>query len=269
MLGHHLCICEWFWQADGILQGRHCHQCMNVCGNGFMLYCSVKALWVVRLTSKMLHKCSPFTIPYLFEVHYNATFLHHGVFLIVIHQVSQGVKPLTTSNIIFTVLLKIWNWQFNTAAATTWGVIKSPEIQCRGHSLRHSSRLFSFAEFNISVYVMLILCLFQTWSKSTYLVAYHYVGDLGLSVYILVFLLISENWEDKVARFTLALPHQEATGFAFICEQFLCISAGQVPMVPPGQEVQSLRLLAQWAIIHFSICMFLDIRWMQHYVHSF
>lgn len=131
---------------DGILQGHHCHQC----GDGFMLYCSVKALWVVRLTGKMLHKCSPFTIPYLFEVHYDATFLHHGVFLIVIHQVSQGVEPLTTANIIFTILLKMWSWQFNTAA-TTWGVIKSPEIQCRGHSLRHSSRLFSFTEFKTSV----------------------------------------------------------------------------------------------------------------------
>lgn len=82
------------------------------------------------------------------------------------------------------------------------------------------------------------------------------MGDLGLSVYILVFLLIGEDWEDKVAWFTLALPHQETTGFAFICEQFLCISAGQVPMVPPGQEVQSLRLFAQWAIMYLSIYVF-------------
>lgn len=82
------------------------------------------------------------------------------------------------------------------------------------------------------------------------------MGDLGLSVDILVFLLIGENWEDKVARFTLALPHQEAAGFAFICEQFLCISAGQVPMVPPGQEVQSLRLFAQWAIMYLSVLLY-------------
>lgn len=46
------------------------------------------------------------SLPYLFEVHYDATFLHHGVLLVVIHQVSQGVKPLTSTHVIFTVLLE-------------------------------------------------------------------------------------------------------------------------------------------------------------------
>lgn len=69
-----------------------------------------------------------------------------------------------------------------------------------------------------------------------HLVAYHDVGDFGLAVHILMFLLIGENREDKIAGFTLALPHQEAAGFAFVCEQLLCISPGEVPMVPPGEE---------------------------------
>lgn len=69
-----------------------------------------------------------------------------------------------------------------------------------------------------------------------HLVAYHDVGDLGLAVHVVVFLLVGENREDEVARFTLALPYQEATGFAFVCEQFLCISPREVPVVPPGPE---------------------------------
>lgn len=46
------------------------------------------------------------SLPYLFEVHYDPTFLHHGVLLVVIHQVSQGVEPLTTTHVVFTVLLE-------------------------------------------------------------------------------------------------------------------------------------------------------------------
>lgn len=42
----------------------------------------------------------------LFEMHYDATFLHHGILLIVVHQVSKGVEPLAATYIIFTVLLK-------------------------------------------------------------------------------------------------------------------------------------------------------------------
>lgn len=45
-------------------------------------------------------------LPYLFEVYYNATFFHHGVLFIVLHQVSQGVKPLTTTHVVLAVLLK-------------------------------------------------------------------------------------------------------------------------------------------------------------------
>lgn len=43
---------------------------------------------------------------YLFEMHYNATFLHHGVLLVVVHQLSQSLKPLTSAHVVFTVLLK-------------------------------------------------------------------------------------------------------------------------------------------------------------------
>lgn len=45
-------------------------------------------------------------LPYLFEVHYDATFLHHGILLVVIHQVSQCVEPLTAAHIVFTILLE-------------------------------------------------------------------------------------------------------------------------------------------------------------------
>lgn len=37
-------------------------------------------------------------------MHYNATSLHHGVLLVVIHQVSQGVEPLTATDIVLAIL---------------------------------------------------------------------------------------------------------------------------------------------------------------------
>lgn len=43
---------------------------------------------------------------YLFEVHNDATLLHHGVLLIVIHQLSQGIEPLTATHVILTILLQ-------------------------------------------------------------------------------------------------------------------------------------------------------------------
>lgn len=76
----------------------------------------------------------------------------------------------------------------------------------------------------------------MAWAELPHLVAYHNMGDFGLAVHVFMFLLIGENREDEVARFTLALPYQEATGFAFVCEQFLCISPREVPMVPPGDK---------------------------------
>lgn len=59
-------------------------------------------------------------LPYLFEVHYDATFLHHGILLVVIHQVSQCVEPLTAAHIVFTILLET---KINSSTtATTGGV---------------------------------------------------------------------------------------------------------------------------------------------------
>lgn len=78
----------------------------------------------------------------------------------------------------------------------------------------------------------------MAWAELPHLVAYHYVGDLGLAVHIFMFLFIGDNWEDEVAWFTLALPHQETPSFAFVCEQFLCISPRQVSMIPPGEDWQ-------------------------------
>lgn len=45
-------------------------------------------------------------LPHLLEVHYDATFLHHGVLLVVIHQVGQRVEPLAAAHVVFTVLLE-------------------------------------------------------------------------------------------------------------------------------------------------------------------
>ena len=68
------------------------------------------------------------SLPYLFEVHYDAALLYHGVLLVVIHQVSQGVEPLTTANVIFTVLLEINIKQVNN---------KSEEILEYKNASRH------------------------------------------------------------------------------------------------------------------------------------
>ena len=72
-----------------------------------------------------------------------------------------------------------------------------------------------------------------------HLVAYHNMCDLGLAIHVFMFLLIGENREDEVARFTLALPYQETAGLAFVCEQFLCISPRQVSVVPPADELEN------------------------------
>lgn len=44
----------------------------------------------------------------------------------------------------------------------------------------------------------------------SYLVPDHDVCDFGLAVHVLVLLLVGEDGQHKVARFTLALAHQEA-----------------------------------------------------------
>lgn len=67
-----------------------------------------------------------------------------------------------------------------------------------------------------------------------YLEANHNVCDFGFAVDVVVFLLVGENRQDKVSGFTLTLPDQKAAGFAFFCEEFLCISPSEVTMVPPG-----------------------------------
>lgn len=68
---------------------------------------------------------------------------------------------------------------------------------------------------------------------SPHLVSYHNMSDLGPAVDILVFFFIGENWQDKVSWFTLTLPNQKTASLAFFCEEFLCISSWQMPVVPP------------------------------------
>lgn len=77
----------------------------------------------------------------------------------------------------------------------------------------------------------------------SYLEADHDVGNLGLAVHILMFVLVGENRQDEVSRFTLALPDQEAASSAFFCEQLLRIFPRQVSMVPPGGKGGSLILV--------------------------
>lgn len=74
------------------------------------------------------------------------------------------------------------------------------------------------------------------WKLFPHLVSDHHVRDLCLAVQIFVLLLIGENRENKVPWFALAFSHQKAPGFAFICQQFLCISPRQMSVVPPGEE---------------------------------
>lgn len=74
------------------------------------------------------------SLPYLFEVHYDATFLHHGVLLVVIHQVSQGVELLTAAHVVFTVLLEA---NINNSTTVTAG-LRSAKIN---HDLLKDSRL--------------------------------------------------------------------------------------------------------------------------------
>lgn len=56
-------------------------------------------------------------LPHLFEVHYNATFFHHGVLFIVLHQVSQGVEPLSTTHVVLAILLRT---KISTSILNSW-----------------------------------------------------------------------------------------------------------------------------------------------------
>lgn len=103
-------------------------------------------------------------VPYLLEVHYYATFLHHGVLLVMIHQVSQGVEPLTSAHVILTILLET-----NVNNSTT----RLRRYQSANHALlkEHTTQCAGLS----------------------HLVAYHNMCHLGLAVHILMFLLIGEN----------------------------------------------------------------------------
>ena len=85
------------------------------------------------------------------------------------------------------------------------------------------------------------LCRLQMiWNDLSHLVANPNMGNLGLAVHVLLFLLIGENREHEVSQGALALPYQKAASFAFFWEHFLCISAREAPVVPPGEEGENL-----------------------------
>ena len=76
-----------------------------------------------------------FSLPYLFEVNYDATLLHHGVLLVVIHQVSQGVEPLPAAHVIFTILLET---NINSSTTATAGLRSSSSAKMNHELLKNT-----------------------------------------------------------------------------------------------------------------------------------
>ena len=55
--------------------------------------------------------------------------------------------------------------------------------------------------------------------------------------------VIDTNGQHEVARFAVALSHQEATVLAFVQQQFLSVFADDVTVKPPGTTQLHLTLL--------------------------
>ena len=49
---------------------------------------------------------------HLFQMHDNATLLHHGILLVVVHQVGQRVEPLATTHVVLPIRLGSTRHQF-------------------------------------------------------------------------------------------------------------------------------------------------------------
>lgn len=64
----------------------------------------------------------------------------------------------------------------------------------------------------------------------------HDVGHVWFSVPSLHLILVRQHRQYKVSWFALALSHQKATWFPFLCQKLLCLLAGEVPMVPPKER---------------------------------
>lgn len=70
----------------------------------------------------------------------------------------------------------------------------------------------------------------------SYLAVDHDVCHFGFAIVALSFVIPRPHGEDKVPRVALALPHQEAPVFSFLCQEFLSFSPREMPVKPPGNE---------------------------------
>lgn len=71
----------------------------------------------------------------------------------------------------------------------------------------------------------------------SYLAVDHDVCHFGFAIVALSFVIPCPHRKDKVPRVALALPHQEAAMFSFLCQEFLSFSPREMPVKPPGNEV--------------------------------
>lgn len=63
------------------------------------------------------------------------------------------------------------------------------------------------------------------------------MGDFRLAIASVRLVVPSAYRKDKVSRMALALTHQEAAILALLCQEFLCLTARQVPMKPPAVKM--------------------------------
>ena len=138
-------------------------------------------------------------------MNHSSRFLHHGVLLIVLHQVCERVKPLSSPDIILPVWLqdRMTKPQGDSNARLPAG---SPTQRLsQGQCISH-------------------------------LVVDHHMGHVWLPVPSLHLILICQHRQHKVSRFALAFSHQKATWFPLLCQKLLCLLASEVPMVPPREQ---------------------------------
>lgn len=131
-------------------------------------------------------------------MNHGSRFLHHGVLLIVLHQVRERVKPLSSSH----VVLPIWLQE---------GDRSTVRLEGAGSPTRGGQHM-------------------------AHLVVDHHVGDVGFPVPCLHLILVCQHRQHKVSWFALALPHQKAARLPLLRQKFLCLLASEVPVVPPGEQ---------------------------------
>lgn len=69
-----------------------------------------------------------------------------------------------------------------------------------------------------------------------HLTADHDMSDFRFAIAAVRLVISSSNWQDKIPRMALALPHQEAAILSFLCQKLLSLSAWQVSVEPPSKR---------------------------------